>query len=182
MVSKKEELVKVKALQTGYYGEERRYAGEEFVMKAKDFFVMKDGQKVTETVEDEETGEMYEAYKTCTWVDLIEENYNPESDVVKAPTKKKVRIGPVPAKGLEAPEPLTGKQTQPEQTVRQQAFHQPSNPNPQGFAAGPAPAKATDDNVHKADPTAPKPQPVKVNKDDKPADKAAEKKTSDDVI
>lgn len=155
MASKeKETFVKVVALQTGYYGEERRYEGEQFVMKRKDFIYHdKAGKPIIEKVEDEESGEMFDAYKTCSWVDLVQDNFDPEKEVVKTVAKKKVRIGPAEPVS-EAPKPLSNS----------------SNPNPEGFAKGGMPAKATDlpEIIKKGQTQAPAPTRVKADepKDD----------------
>lgn len=137
---KKESFVKVKALQLGYYGEERRRAGEIFVMKEKDFFVHDaKGKRVVETAIDEETGEEYQAYKTASWVDLIEENYDPNKDVEKPVAKKKVRIGP----------------SEPVSTPPEPAKLEPASANPEGFAKSAKPVRAEDAaHVSDAAPTA----------------------------
>ena len=142
----KEKLLKVKALRTGYYGEERRYAGEEFAMKESDFFYADEkGERVEIEDEDGDT-----VYKTASWVDLIKEDYDPQEDVAKPAAKNKVKIGPRPkgkdGKEVEAFKPQSG------------------NPNPEGFAAGPTPAKSHDKGVHHADAAPAKPAKVHVGK------------------
>lgn len=84
----------VEAIATGYYGEERQREGDKFIMKEEDFFSKdKNGEKIIV----EEDGEQF--YKTCSWVNALDMDYQGEVAEEKTVVKKKrVPIGNVDSK------------------------------------------------------------------------------------
>lgn len=168
---KQKKLHLVEAIDTGYYGEERRYAGEQFAMDEDTLFSKgKDGKRIIEDHEDEETGETVKVYKTASWVNLIKEDYDPyeaaEAEQEKT-KKKKVRIGPQDS-AFPPPPPLS---------------MEPQSANPKGFAKTGAPVKATEAANLSKDKEAPQAKKVAVQEQHEPAKPTAGKdQSSDDVI
>lgn len=122
-------MLKVKALEAGYYDHVRRREGDEFAMEESVFYKFdKEGKKKTKKDEDGD-----QVYEHASWVELLKENYDPADDA--APKRKalvnKVLVSPV-------------------------APVEPKSANPQGFAAAPAPSKAgTPTSTNKALPGTP---------------------------